>query len=338
MNGPADMATAPLLSVRDLTTEFPLADGRVVRAVDSVSFDLFPGTTQGVVGESGSGKSVLVRSILRILDNPGRVAGGSVTFRGEDIMQLGEAQMRSLRGRKISMIFQNPAGSLDPVTTVGSQFIETVQAHEKIGRRAALDRARGALAAVGMSDQDGLLARRPHELSGGVIQRIMIALAMVCGPDIILADEPTTSLDVTVQEQIIAALLTVQRDFGTAIIFISHDMGVISEISDRIMVMYGGRIVEQGTFRGVLTSPSHPYTNGLIRSVPDADIRPGQRLQAIPGQPPDLAALPVGCRYRARCERAGAECAVTDPPLEPVSPGRLSACHYPLLEPANVNG
>jgi oligopeptide/dipeptide ABC transporter ATP-binding protein len=323
-------AAIPLLRVEELTTEFRIRGGRVVRAVDAVSFDVAAGTTLGVVGESGSGKSVLIRSILRIVDQPGRITGGRVLFQGENLLDRGEAEMRAIRGSRIAMIFQNPAGSLNPVATVGSQFVEVIRAHERIRRRAALDRARRLLSAVGVRAPDELMARRPYELSGGLIQRIMIALALVCGPALILADEPTTSLDVTVQEQIIEALRAIQRDFGTAIIFISHDMGVVSEISDRIMVMYGGRAVEQGDFRDILTAPLHPYTRGLIRSVPSADLQPGQRLLAIPGQPPDLSQLEPGCRYRPRCERAEEVCVRQDPPLRMLGPGRLAACHCPI--------
>lgn len=325
---------APLLRVENLTTEFPVRGGRVVRAVDGVSFDVATGATLGVVGESGSGKSVLIRSILRLVDHPGKIVGGRILFRGENLLDRSDAEMRGIRGSRIAMIFQNPAGSLNPVMTVESQFVEAVRAHESASRKAARDRARTVLAAVGVRDPDALLLRRPFELSGGLIQRIMIALALVCGPALILADEPTTSLDVTVQEQIVEALRQVQRDFGTAIIFISHDMGVISEISDRIMVMYGGRTVEQGDFRGILKAPRHPYTRGLIRSVPSPDLRPGEPLQAIPGHPPDLSRLEPGCRYRPRCERALAICAAEDPPLTLLARMRLVACHNPVEEPA----
>lgn len=258
----------PLLSVRGLVTEFPLSGDRTLRAVDGVSFDLNAGSTLGIVGESGSGKSVLIRSILGIVDRPGRISAGSITFRGQELTDLSERQIRKVRGRRIAMIFQNPAGSLSPVATIADQFVEAIRAHERASRNAALDRARAVLTAIGLQDTDAILASRPFELSGGLIQRVMIGLAMVAGPDLILADEPTTSLDVTVQEQIVAALRQVQHDFGTAILFISHDMGVISEISDRIMVMYGGKVIEQGTMQSVLTKPKAPYTVELIKAVP----------------------------------------------------------------------
>ncbi len=280
-------ASQPLLSVRDIVTEFPLRGGEVVRAVDGVSFDLAAGTTLGIVGESGSGKSVLIRSVLGIVDAPGRISSGSIRFRGEELTGLSERRMRTVRGRKIAMIFQNPAGSLSPVATIADQFVEALRAHERVSRRAALERAGGVLKAVGLADADWILSRRPFELSGGLIQRVMIGLAMVAGPDLILADEPTTSLDVTVQEQIIDALKQVQRDFGTAILFISHDMGVISEISDRIMVMYGGRIIEENTMAEVLTRPTAPYTVELIRAVPTFE-----KTAAVAASAPAPAAAP----------------------------------------------
>ncbi|MCO5070770.1 MAG: ABC transporter ATP-binding protein [Rhizobiaceae bacterium] len=330
------LQSGPMLAVSGLTTEFPLKGGSVIRAVDDISFTLAAGRTLGIVGESGSGKSVLIRSLMRILDAPGRIAAGSVVFKGRDLLRIGEREMRGIRGRQIGMIFQNPAGSLSPVATVASQFAEAMRAHERVGAAAARDRSIRALAAVGVEDSAAVLASRPYQLSGGLIQRIMIGLALVMGPDLILADEPTTNLDVTVQEQIIAALRKVQRDFGTAIIFISHDMGVISEISDDIMVMYGARAVEYGDLRSVVRTPLHPYTDGLIRSVPPADIRPGMRLQAIPGYPPDLSRLGGSCRFASRCARVRPPCEANDPALAEQAPGRLVACHFPLAVTADV--
>lgn len=258
----------PLLSVRGLVTDFPLVNGDVVRAVNGVDFDLNAGEILGIVGESGSGKSVLIRSVLGIVEKPGRVTAGSIRFKGQELVGLPEKSMRALRGRDIAMIFQNPAGSLSPVATIADQFAEALRAHERVTYKAAMDRATQVLTAVGLTDTAGILAKRPYELPSGLIQRIMIGLAMVAGPDLILADEPTTSLDVTVQEQIVAALRQVQRDFGTSVLFISHDMGVISEISDRIMVMYGGKVIEEGGMREILTTPEAPYTRELIASVP----------------------------------------------------------------------
>lgn len=327
-----------LLQVEDLVTEFPRRNGAPVRAVDRVSFSVARGETLGIVGESGSGKSVLIRSVLRILDAPGRVASGRVLFHGEDILALPEARMRQLRGSKIAMIFQNPAGSLNPVIPVGRQMIEAIRAHERVSPRAARTRAIETLTRTGVTGAEALLAARPFELSGGVIQRLMIAMALSCGPDLLLADEPTTSLDVTVQEKVIGALRQVQKDFGTAIIFISHDMGAISEISDRIMVMYGGRAVEQGGLVDILTAPRHPYSDGLIRSVPSAGVKPGDRLSAIPGYPPDLSRLPAGCRFAARCDYADAACAARDPDLARISAGRAVACHHPLPAPVATVG
>lgn len=257
-----------LLSVKDLVTLFPMPDGDAVRAVDGVSFDLMAGGTLGIVGESGSGKSVLIRSILGIVDKPGRVAAGSIKFRGRELVRMSERELRTIRGRNIAMIFQNPAGSLSPVATIEDQFVEALRAHDRVSRKAAVDRARGVLKSVGLNNAQEILLHRPFELSGGLIQRVMIGLAMVAGPDLILADEPTTSLDVTVQQQIIEALRKVQLEFGTAILFISHDMGVISEISDRILVMYGGKVIEEGAMAQVLTKPQAPYTQELISAVP----------------------------------------------------------------------
>lgn len=283
----------PLLSVRDLVTVFPMQGGTTIRAVDGVSFDLAAGTTLGIVGESGSGKSVLIRSVLGIVDEPGRIEAGSITFRGRDLVGLRDRELRTIRGRKIAMIFQNPAGSLSPIATIADQFVEALRAHERISRRAALERAGDVLQGVGLRNAPEILRHRPFELSGGLIQRVMIGLAMVAGPDLILADEPTTSLDVTVQHRIIEALRTVQRDFGTAILFISHDMGVISEISDRIMVMYGGKAIEEGTMRQVLTQPQAPYTKELISAVPS--FRPSERksAEAVSAKPAAESAKPL---------------------------------------------
>ncbi|CAM5761436.1 ABC transporter ATP-binding protein [Labrys miyagiensis] len=306
---------APLLSVRDLVTEFPLRNGTTLRAVDGVSFDLAAGSALGIVGESGSGKSVLIRSVLGIVDQPGRIAGGSICFKGKELTGLPEKRMRAVRGRQIAMIFQNPAGSLSPVATIADQFVEAIRAHERTSRAAALDRARHVLKAVGLRDADAILSSRPFELSGGLIQRVMIGLAMVAGPDLILADEPTTSLDVTVQEQIVGALRQVQRDFGTAILFISHDMGVISEISDRIMVMYGGKVIEEDGMEAVLTRPKAPYTIELIRAVPtfttngaSAEPKPGISAP-IPAAPllavDDLTVTFPGCEGRPAVSDVG---------------------------------
>jgi oligopeptide/dipeptide ABC transporter ATP-binding protein len=316
--------------------EFPIRSRATVRAVDRVSFELAAGTTLGVVGESGSGKSVLIRSIMRILDYPGRISAGSVVFRGEDLLAKSEREMRAIRGREIAMIFQNPAGSLSPVATITSQFLEAIRAHEHVSRSTALARARAALNAVGIEAPDSVLNKRPFEISSGLIQRIMIGLALVTGPALLLADEPTTSLDLIVQEQIMTTLRRVQSEFGTAIIFISHDMGVVSEISERIMVMYGGRTVEQGNLQEVLRTRRHPYTDGLIRSVPSSVVRPGMRLYAIPGQPPDLARLGKGCSFASRCGRVHEICRKEDPALSSITPERAAACHFPIEEKESV--
>jgi peptide/nickel transport system ATP-binding protein len=290
------------LDVRDLCTHFVTRAG-VLKAVDGVSFSVGPGRILGLVGESGSGKSVTGFSILGLVDPPGRIVGGEILFEGRDLTRLGEREMRELRGNRIAMIFQDPMMTLNPVLRIGTQMVETLRAHARIGRSAARQRAREALAAVGVPSPAERLDAYPHEFSGGMRQRVAIAIALLHRPALIVADEPTTALDVTIQAQILSEVQKLARSQGTAIIWISHDLSVVSGLADDIAVMYAGRIVEQGPAATVLEQPRHPYTAGLVGSVPHRHAR-GRRLPQIPGMPPYLLDLPAGCAFRPRCGHA----------------------------------
>jgi ABC-type dipeptide/oligopeptide/nickel transport system ATPase component len=269
--GPTAPATSSLLEVRDLKVHFDLPGSRRVQAVDGISFGLAPGKTLGIVGESGSGKTTVVRAILRIVEAPGHIGGGEIRYRGQNLLDLPERAMRQLRSRKIAMIFQNPAGSLDPLFTIGQQFVETIRAHTDLNRRQATERAREALAIVGVAEPSSMMAAYPSFFNAGMIQRVMIGMAISCEPDIVLADEPTTTLGVLAQAQILNALIGIQERLGTAILLITHDMGVVAHVADDILVMYAGRCVEYGSKNQVLLNPLHPYTLGLMRSVPAID-------------------------------------------------------------------
>lgn len=323
-------ATPPTLEVRDLQVHFDLADGRRVQAVDGVSFTLGAGKTLGIVGESGSGKTTVVRAVLRIIESPGQVGGGQILFQGTDLLSLPDEAMRRIRSRRIAMIFQNPAGSLDPLFTIGDQFTETIQAHLGLNRKQAITRAKEALNLVGISDPSGVMASFPTYFNAGMIQRIMIGMAVSCEPDVILADEPTTTLGVLAQAQILNALMGIQERLGTAMLLITHDMGVVSHVADDILVMYAGRCVEHGSKEQVLLSPQHPYTVGLMGSVPEIDQSREKRLRTISGFPPDLAALPVGCPFAPRCYRKPAIADLVRPDLIEVEPGHRVACHSPV--------
>ena len=296
----------PLLDVRDLVTTFP-GRGRALRAVDEVSFQLGRGEVLGLVGESGSGKSVTGFSIMGLVDAPGRVASGQILFAGEDLAQLDAETRRSLRGRRIAMVFQDPMMTLNPVLRIGTQMTETLHAHEKLSAAEARARARDALGLVGIPSPQERLDAYPHEFSGGMRQRVAIAIALLHRPDLIIADEPTTALDVTIQAQIISEFQRLTEEQGTSLIWITHDLAIVSGLADRIAVMYGGRIVEAGTITEVLTAPRHPYTRGLIRSVPSENTR-GTRLAQIPGVTPGLGRMPEGCAFRTRCPRATEVC------------------------------
>ncbi len=318
---------APLLEVRNLRTDFRTGAG-VVRAVDGLSYTVERGETIAIVGESGSGKSVGALSVMRLIPNPpGRITGGEVLFAGRDLMKLPEEAMREVRGGDIGMVFQEPMTSLNPVLTIGRQITETIEQHRGADRVAADRRAVELLRLVGMADPARRLKQYPHQLSGGMRQRVMIAIALACEPKLIIADEPTTALDVTIQAQILALMQNLTRRLDVALIIITHNLGVVARYAQRVNVMYAGRIVESGTAEQIYHNPRHPYTVALLRSVPRLD-RPRQaRLDPVEGQPPDLTRLDEGCAFRSRCRFAVASCARSAPPLDPTEEkGHLSAC------------
>jgi peptide/nickel transport system ATP-binding protein len=304
-------AGQPTLQVEGLKTYFFTSAG-VAKAVDGVSFTLQPGQVMGLVGESGSGKSMTGYSIVGLVDPPGEVVDGQVLFQGNDLRLLSQRQLRELRGRRIAMIFQDPMMTLNPVLKVGTQMIETVLAHERVSRSAARERALEALAKVGIPSPEDRLESYPHQFSGGMRQRVAIAIALLHKPDLIIADEPTTALDVTTQAQILFEMQMLCRESGTSLIWITHDLSVVAGLADTVSVMYAGRIVESGPVQDVLEQPLHPYTRGLIDSLPARNPR-GQPLRQIDGATPSLLSLPSGCAFRERCRAAGGECAV-DPP------------------------
>ncbi len=320
-------AAEPLLSVRDLRTWF-LTDAGPVRAVDGVSFDLARGETLGIVGESGSGKSVCAKSIIRLLDEPARIVGGSITFRGRDLATLDAEALREVRGAEIAMVFQDPMTSLNPVLRIAKQLVEAMTAHGRFTRAAARARAIALLRRMGVPAPERAVSGWPHQFSGGMRQRVMLAMGFSNEPALIIADEPTTALDVTIQAQILDLLRELNADLGTAVILISHDLGVIANICSRILVMYAGEVVEEGAPEELLSDPRHPYTWALLHAAPRIDAEAeaeDRRLITIEGQPPDPRAWPEGCRFRARCPFAVVQCA-EHPSLLPVGPGRLSRC------------
>jgi peptide/nickel transport system ATP-binding protein len=316
----------PALEVRDLATHFTTSSG-VLKAVDGVSFDLAQGEVIGLVGESGSGKTVTGFSILGLVDPPGRIVGGSVKLAGHELVGLSPRSLRTLRGRKIAMVFQDPMTTLNPVLTIGRQMQLAILAHERAGAAAARDRSVAALGRVGIPDAYRRLHAYPHELSGGMRQRVAIAIALLHRPDVIVCDEPTTALDVSIQAQILTEMKSLVRDLATALIWISHDLATVSSLASRVLVMYAGRIIEEGPTANVLRSPFHPYTRGLLDSLPSRSA-PGRDLTQIPGSTPSLLQLPEGCAFRLRCPRATETCLVP-PPL--VRAGlRAYRCHHPL--------
>ena len=323
---------APTLSVCNLETHFFTRDG-VAKAVDNVSFDVDKGEIMGLVGESGSGKSVTGFSILGLVDPPGEVVGGQVLFNGDDLVGLDDEQMQKLRGNRIAMIFQDPMMTLNPVLRVDTQMIETVLAHDKsVSKVEARQRSRDALGQVGIPSPDERLKAYPHQFSGGMRQRVAIAIALLNKPDLIIADEPTTALDVTIQGQILYEAQKLCRETGTAMIWITHDLAVVAGLVDKICVMYAGRIVEQGAINDVLDNPVHPYTVGLLGSVPGHNTR-GERLFQIPGMTPSLLNLPTGCAFQARCPRADASCAAEPSITQPVV-DRNVRCFHPHVQEA----
>ena len=321
----------PLLRVRDLVTSFRTDEGPL-RAVDGVSFDVPHASTLGVVGESGCGKSVTSLSILRLVPTPpGRIESGRIELEGKDLITLSERAMRDIRGNDISMIFQEPMTSLNPVYTVGAQIVEAIRLHQKKSRREAKERAIEMLRLVGIASPETNVEAYPHQLSGGQRQRVMIAMALACEPKLLIADEPTTALDVTIQAQILELLRSLQKRLGMSIILITHDLGVVAEYTDHVLVMYAGRVVESAPVRDLFAHPRHPYTRGLLESIPKIGARrgpgePAHRLPTIEGMVPDLRHLPPGCRFADRCPMVIPDCTKAEPELAVAGDGRLSRC------------
>jgi oligopeptide/dipeptide ABC transporter ATP-binding protein len=315
-----------LLQVRELRTQFFTLEG-VIKAVDGVSYDVCEGETVALVGESGCGKSVSALSIMRLIPTPpGRIVGGEVWFNGRNLLALGDEEMRRVRGREIAMIFQEPMTSLNPALTIGRQLTETLEAHLEMTPSEAERRATELLRLVGIADPERRLAQYPHQFSGGMRQRVMIAMALSCHPKLILADEPTTALDVTIQAQILELMKELSLRFGVAMVIITHNLGVVARYADRMNVMYAGKVIEQGPAAEIYYHPRHPYTLGLLRSVPRVDQPRKAKLDPIDGQPPDLANLPPGCSFVPRCKFAVEKCGREAPPLIPVGAMHRSAC------------
>ncbi len=316
---------ARLLTIDDLKVSFR-TDRGVVRAVDGVSLHVDEGETLAIVGESGSGKSVTALSILQLLGDAGHVESGEIVFAGEDLLTVSEARMRDIRGDRIAMIFQEPMSSLNPVLTIGKQVAEPICLHRGKSWQEAMQQAGELLAKAAIPDAYDRLDDYPHQFSGGMRQRVMIAMALACEPRLIIADEPTTALDVTVQAQILSLLKNLTTELNSSLILITHDLGVVARYADRVAVMYGGRVVETADAVPLYTNPRHPYTEGLMASIPTLDGEPGARLQAITGQPPDLANLPPGCAFEPRCPHARDACRTSKPALEKVADGHQRAC------------
>ena len=316
-----------LLDVRDLRTYFHVREG-LARAVDGISFQLERGETLGLVGESGCGKTVTSLSILKLLDvPPAEYRGGKILFAGRDLLKTGEREMRKLRGKEISMVFQEPMTSLNPIMSIGFQIEEVLKNHYRMNGKSAHDRTVELLDMVGIPDPERRTREYPHQLSGGMRQRVMIAMALVCNPKILVADEPTTALDVTIQAQILDLMLDLQRNLGTSILLISHDLGIIAEMAHHVAVMYAGRIVEKSDIKTIFQNPLHPYTKGLLRSIPKIDNGEGHnRLAEIPGQVPNLCFLPPGCSFLERCPIAQDKCRSESPELRPLENGHMVAC------------
>jgi oligopeptide/dipeptide ABC transporter ATP-binding protein len=317
---------APLLRVRNLRTYFPV-NGTIARAVDGVSFDVQPGETLGVVGESGSGKSVTALSMLRLIAPPGRIEPDSVIeFDGRNVLSLDDTEMRAVRGAQIAMIFQEPMSALNPVLTVGEQIAEVVRAHTTVSRTEAWERAVDMLTLTGIPAPRERATQYPHQLSGGMRQRVMIAMALVMHPGLVIADEPTTALDVTIQAQVLALLRDLHAKFGMSLVLITHDLGVIAEMADRVLVMYGGEVVESASVVDLFDHAHHPYTEGLLRAMPRLGAKE-ERLRTIPGVVPPPTAWPSGCRFRDRCSFAWERCEREHPPLYQIGTSHTSRCH-----------
>ena len=323
------MTGAPVLSVTNLVTRFDVPDGEVC-AVNDVSFEVGEGETVGIVGESGSGKSQVFMSVMGLLASNG-AATGSVRYRGDEILGLPPQRLNRIRGEKMSMIFQDPMTSLNPYMRISKQLTEVLVEHKGMSERDATNRSVEMLDLVRIPEARRRISMYPHEFSGGMRQRVMIAMALLCQPDLLIADEPTTALDVTVQAQILDLMRDLKRELNTAIVMITHDLGVIAGLSDRVMVMYAGNIVETGSVRDIFYRPLHPYTEGLLKSMPRVDEKTHEDLPSIPGQPPNLQHLPVGCNFRPRCPYAFAACDSDEPLLRPIDDGRAKACHLDSL-------
>lgn len=327
--------TMPLLSIKNLRTHL-FTDAFVLRAVDNVSFSLGSGESIGIVGESGCGKTMMALSLMRLLPTPpAKIIGGQVLFQltpvggPADLLTLSENDMRSIRGRRISMVFQEPMTSLNPVRTIGDQISEAIEAHEKISELQLRYRSIEMLQKVGISSPQQKARSFPHQLSGGMRQRVMIAIALACRPDILIADEPTTALDVTVQADILEMLSQMQAELGMSMILVTHDLGVVANMTSKVLIMYAGKVVEQGSTAEVMDNPRHPYTQGLLRSIPPLKKMPqGARFETIPGSVPNLAKLPIGCAFADRCPKVGPRCRTEDVPDDPCNVGRLVRCFY----------
>jgi len=320
---------AELIQVKNLRTSFFTPEGEV-RAVDGVSFDIGEGKTLGLVGESGCGKSVTALSIMRLVPSPpGKIVGGEILYRGEDLLKLNGAAMRKIRGNEISMIFQEPMTSLNPVFTIGNQIGEAIHLHQGLGKRETREKTIEMLRLVKMADPESRVDDYPHQLSGGMRQRVMIAMALSCNPSLLIADEPTTALDVTIQAQILELIKELQEKLGMSLLLITHDLGVVAEQADEVAIMYAGKLVERAQAKAIFNRPLHPYTVGLLNSLPGARGKKKRRLEAIPGVVPSLLELPSGCHFRDRCPKAAGICAEAEPELVEKEKDHWAACYFP---------
>ena len=329
--------SGPILKVDDLRTHFRLRTG-MLKAVDGLSFELEAGKVLCIVGESGSGKSVTAQSIMRLIEPPGRIVGGAVTFGDQDLLALTEREMEDLRGNRIGMIFQDPMTSLNPVFTIGEQIVETIIAHTRVSRDDARARAVELMRLVGIPEPEGRLSDYPHQFSGGMRQRVLIAIAIACEPDILIADEPTTALDVTIQAQILRLLADIQKKLGSGMILITHDLGVVAAMADEVLVMYSGRMVEYGDVKTIFRNPRHPYTLGLLDSIIKLDDTRDSELRSISGLPPIPIDPPPGCAFRDRCVQAIDLCGEQDPPAVATATGSTAVCHVVAADEARGAG
>jgi peptide/nickel transport system ATP-binding protein/oligopeptide transport system ATP-binding protein len=328
---------ADLIQVKNLRTSFFTPEGEV-RAIDGVSFEIAEGKTLGLVGESGCGKSVTSLSIMRLIPSPpGKIVGGEIIYRGRDLLKLNNEEMRKIRGNEISMIFQEPMTSLNPVFTVGNQIGEAIRLHQGLGKKETRQKTIDMLRLVKIADPESRVDAYPHQLSGGMRQRVMIAMALSCNPSLLIADEPTTALDVTIQAQILELMKELQQKFGMALLLITHDLGVVAEQANEVAIMYAGKIVERATVQAIFAQPFHPYTVGLLNSLPGARGKKKKRLAAIPGVVPSPLHLPTGCRFRDRCPKAQGVCADAEPPLVEKESGHWVACYFPETEQRSAN-